>query len=514
MTAGGCASMVAVGAMLSSTYVHDQVAGVASTFPEMSVARTWRVCCARSDGEVGRQRAGAPARGAVELALEGRGRLVAREREGRGCRPGRRRGPEQDLGLGRIALDDAPGVVGGDGVGELVRHVHAHVEGVRAVGDVAVALRRDAEGVRTGAGAVVERALVANVAAGRLEREGRAPVLRLRLRRAAQDRDGRSRASDVPRVLGRREVDAVADPGADGEVVRAEDEVRVGDAGGAGREDLVVDGRVERALEGRAGQVGREGERRGLVVRRQRRRVEQRRLGLRRDRPEPLGRSRVGAAGDVDRADEELVRAGRDVVEVVRRRAGAPERAVAVGERALEGRERVVRREGEVGELLDGGRGRPGLDRGLGRHHRPDMARGAGVEDAELVDRADEQLVLAEEQALDDLDRLAGAVRDRLAGDRVERALEVHRRLGRAQRLGEEREGRGRARVARGRPGLDRRRRDGGRASSPRPRTARGSRSRRRGHRRRRTGSRRPTRSRRGAAGGRRRRCRCTGCRA
>ena len=232
---------------------------------------------AGSDGVVGRQRAGAPVRGVVELALEGRGRLVAREREGRGRSPGRGRRPEEDLGLGRIALDDHPRVVGRDGVRELVRHEDAHVEGVGAERQVAVVLRRDAERE----GARVERALVAEVAPGRLEGEAGVPVLGLRLRRAARDGDGRCGAADLPREHGGRQVEAVADLRADAEVVGAEDDVRVGDARGARRPDLVVEGRVERALEGRAGQVGVEGEGRGLVVRGRGRRAGQERVGHR-----------------------------------------------------------------------------------------------------------------------------------------------------------------------------------------------------------------------------------------
>ncbi len=54
MTAGGCASIVVLGAVVSRMYVHDQLSGVASTFPEMSTARTASVCepglTAKSEG--------------------------------------------------------------------------------------------------------------------------------------------------------------------------------------------------------------------------------------------------------------------------------------------------------------------------------------------------------------------------------------------------------------------------------------------------------------------------------
>ena len=54
MTAGGWTSIVATGAVVSRMYVHDQLAGLVSTLPEMSIARTWSVCepgaTTKSDG--------------------------------------------------------------------------------------------------------------------------------------------------------------------------------------------------------------------------------------------------------------------------------------------------------------------------------------------------------------------------------------------------------------------------------------------------------------------------------
>ena len=259
--------------------------------------------------------------------------------------------------------------------------------------------------------------------------------------RTGADPHRRRQRLDVPAPLGRRRVDvAVGVLRADREVVRAEDQVLVGDgvAGAAARaEALRVHCLVERALEGHAGQVGGEREGRVLAVGRVGRPLDDRRVGHRPDGPAVARRARVDRAGVVLRPDEQLVRAGQQVLDQVRRVARAERGAV---ERALEGRERVVRGEREVRGRVDRGRERAGQDVGVGRRDGPAVAHRRRVGVAERVHGPDQELVRAGQEALDLVRRVAGAPGERLAGRAVERALEARGRVVRG-----EREGRGRA---------------------------------------------------------------------
>ena len=185
----------------------------------------------------------------VERALEADAGLVRAEDEGRGRALGGLLRPGVHEGVGR--RPDGPAVARRRRVDLALGVDGAHEQLVRPGQQV-----EELGGLRAGPeGLAVERALELGQRLVREEVEVRDRAQRLG-RRARGDRRLRQEV-DRPLELGRALVrDAVRAARADAEEVLALGELRVARAARAGAEGLLV----ERALEGRAGQVGREGE--------------------------------------------------------------------------------------------------------------------------------------------------------------------------------------------------------------------------------------------------------------
>ena len=405
----GPVTIVVSGADTSTVQSHS--AGVSSSTPSAFLARTKSVWSpsagtVTSCGET--QATNGPASSAHSKLEPGWSEENAKAAVARG-----------GVGL-RTAVDrrlrrrhDAPVAARGGRIG-VAGHVDgAHSEGVVAERQPGVLDRR----VARLPVAAVERALERAQRLGRRECEARVGAAG-DAGRTERDRRVRSGlVDDGPGVLGRDGLDdRVRAVRLDPERVRPERHALVDLRRAADRERRPV----ERALEGLARQA-REHERRvaGLGAD-GRRGLDRDRLRHLADLPAPLGRRLVGVAGRRDRTHQQLVLAVRQA----RVRGARLARRVgdSLVEQALERRARVVggereRRGRALGRLV-----RTRVDERVERLLRPRVAGGRRVEQSELVHGAHQQLVLAGQQALEQLGRLAGA--EAVA---VERALEAWR---------------------------------------------------------------------------------------